>query len=125
MTTDKIFMLMGCALSGSGVALGAFGAHGLRKLLSSEMLSVYQTGVLYQLIHGIALLVVGLIWRQFGGSLVSSAGWFLFTGTLLFSGSLYILSMTSVRYVGLLTPLGGVAFIIGWALLFAGILRST
>ena len=118
-------MLMGCALSGSGVALGAFGAHGLRKLLSSEMLSVYQTGVLYQLIHGIALLVVGLIWRQFGGSLVSSAGWFLFTGTLLFSGSLYILSMTSVRYVGLLTPLGGVAFIIGWALLFAGILRST
>ena len=125
MTTDKLFMLFGCALAGSGVALGAFGAHGLRKVLSAEMLSVYQTGVLYQLIHGIALLVVGLAYRQLGGSLVSNAGWLLLIGTILFSGSLYILSMTSIRYVGILTPLGGLAFILGWVAFFFGILRAT
>lgn len=125
MSSDKLFMLFGCVLSGSGVALGAFGAHGLRKVVSSEMLSVYQTGVLYQLIHGIALLVVGLAWRQYGGGVINTAGWFLIIGTLLFSGSLYVLSMTSIRYIGLLTPLGGLAFIIGWVTLFIGIWRAS
>lgn len=124
MTVDKIFLLFGCAISGSGVALGAFGAHGLRKVLSAEMLSVYQTGVLYQLVHGIALLAVGLVVRQYGSSLLTAGGWCLVLGTILFSGSLYVLSVTSIRYVGLLTPLGGVFFIVGWALLFAGLLRS-
>ena len=120
---DKIFLLFGCALTGSGVALGAFGAHGLRKSLSPEMMSVYQTGVLYQLVHGVALLVVGLVARHYGGSLIVSAGWALLLGTVLFSGSLYVLSVSSIRYIGLLTPLGGLAFIIGWTLLFVGILR--
>jgi len=124
MTADKLFLLFGCAVSGSGVALGAFGAHGLRKSLSPEMMSVYQTGVLYQLVHGVALLAVGLAVRHYGGSLLTSAGWALLIGTILFSGSLYVLSMTSIRYVGLLTPLGGLAFIAGWALFFVGILRS-
>ena len=105
------------------MALGAFGAHGLRKSLSPEMMSVYQTGVLYQLVHGVALLVVGLVARHYGGSLIVSAGWALLLGTILFSGSLYVLSVSSIRYIGLLTPLGGLAFIIGWALLFVGILR--
>lgn len=124
MITGKLFLLIGCVITGSAVALGAFGAHGLRKTLSAEMLSVYQTGVLYQLIHGIALLAVGLILRQYESAAIVWSGWLLTLGTLLFSGSLYVLSVSSIRYVGLLTPLGGLAFIVGWILLFAGVLRS-
>jgi uncharacterized membrane protein YgdD (TMEM256/DUF423 family) len=124
MTTDKIFLLFGCAFTGTAVALGAFGAHGLRKVLTAEMLSVYQTGVLYQMIHGLALLAVGLILRFYVGQSIAWSGWFLIAGVLLFSGSLYLLSMTSIRYIGFLTPLGGLAFIVGWILLFTGILRS-
>ena len=90
MTLDKLFILFGCAVTGSGVALGAFGAHGLRKVISNEMLQVYQTGVLYQLIHGIALLAIGLAIRQFGGSLISTAGWLILVGTLLFLSLIHI-----------------------------------
>jgi uncharacterized membrane protein YgdD (TMEM256/DUF423 family) len=125
MTADKLFLLFGCVVTGSGVALGAFGAHGLRKTLSPEMMSVYQTGVLYQLVHGVALLAVGLALRQYGGSLLAGAGWALLLGTVLFSGSLYVLSISSIRYIGIVTPLGGVAFIVGWALFFFAILRSS
>lgn len=124
MVTSKLFLLFGCALSGSAVAMGAFGAHALRKVLSAEMLSVYQTGVLYQMVHGLALLAVGLILRHYEGTAIVWAGWSLFAGALIFSGSLYVLSMTSIRYVGLLTPLGGLFFIGGWLLLFTGILRA-
>ena len=124
MTTSKLFLLFGCAITGSAVALGAFGAHGLKRTLSSEMLAVYQTGVLYQMIHGVALLAVGLVLRHHEHQAINLAGFLLITGTFLFSGSLYILSVTSIRYVGIVTPLGGLAFIVGWLLLFVGILRS-
>ena len=125
MATSKLFLLFGAALGGTAVAMGAFGAHALRKVLSAEMLSVYQTGVLYQMVHGLALLAVGLIVRHYEVSAIVWAGWLLFAGALFFSGSLYVLSMTSIRYVGLLTPLGGLFFIGGWLLLFIGIFRKT
>jgi len=107
MPTDKLFLLFGCVLTGSGVALGAFGAHGLRKSISAEMLSVYQTGVLYQLIHGVALLAVGLALRHYSHQSISFGGYLLVAGTILFSGSLYVLSVSSIRYVGIITPIGG------------------
>lgn len=124
MIADKLFLLCGCVVTGSGVALGAFGAHGLRRVLTPEMLSVYQTGVLYQLIHGVALLAVGLAARHYGGGAITIAGWLLLLGTVLFSGSLYVLAVSSIRGIGLLTPLGGVAFIAGWVALFIGVLRG-
>jgi len=103
MPTDKLFLLFGCVLTGSGVALGAFGAHGLRKSISAA---------------------VGLALRHYSHQSISFGGYLLVAGTILFSGSLYVLSVSSIRYVGIITPIGGLAYIVGWILLFVGILRS-
>lgn len=103
----------------AGVVLGAFGAHGLRSHLSLERLDIWQTAVLYHLIHALALVGVGLAgqWLNARGVLALSGGAFVL-GLLLFSGSLYLLSVTGTRILGAITPLGGVAFLAGWALLF-------
>ncbi|MGB1092089.1 MAG: DUF423 domain-containing protein [Oceanobacter sp.] len=104
-----------------GVALGAFGAHGLKSVLEPAMMTVYQTGVQYHQIHAVALLVIGL-WQLLRptspehGSL-KWAALFMLGGVLLFSGSLYTMAMSSVRMLGMITPIGGVSWLIGWALL--------
>ncbi len=114
---DKTFLLLGALFGFIGVALGAFGAHGLRGRLSPEMLAVFETGVRYQMYHTLALLVAGLVAARFGGWLVHAAGWFFVAGIVLFSGSLYVLALTGVTVLGAITPFGGLAFLIGWALL--------
>lgn len=124
MINYKIFLLAGTALAALGVILGAFGAHALRKSLAPEMLSAYQTGVLYQLIHALALIAVALAARELGGPILLSAGIFILLGIVLFSGSLYILSTTSIRSIGIITPIGGLAFIIGWLLFFIAAWRT-
>jgi len=100
-----------------GVALGAFGAHGLRTRLGPEMLAVFETGVRYQMYHALALLVLGALAPGIAGRLATAAGWSFTAGIVLFSGSLYLLALTDVRILGAITPLGGVAFLIGWACL--------
>ncbi len=102
-----------------GVAIGAFGAHGLRNALSDPMKLVFETGVRYQLVHGLALFVVA--WLASGGTkpLIGVAGWSFLIGTLLFSGSLYVLSLTGVKAWGMVTPFGGLAFLSGWLCLAA------
>ena len=97
--------------------LGAFGAHGLRGRLSPEMLAVFETGVRYNMYHALAILAVGLMMPTFGGWILRAAGWAFTAGIVLFSGSLYALALTGVTTLGAITPLGGVAFLIGWALL--------
>ena len=98
-----------------GVLLGAFGAHGLKDALSLEGKQIYQTAVLYHLIHALGLLAVGwLALLKPGEALVRSAGWSFVIGILLFSGSLYLLSLTGMRKLGMITPLGGLAFLTGW-----------
>ena len=98
-----------------GVALGAFGAHGLKDTLTPEGKQVYQTAVFYHLIHGLALLAVGwLATLKPMEPLIRTAGWAFVTGVGLFSGSLYLLSVTGAKKLGIITPLGGVAFLIGW-----------
>ena len=98
-----------------GVALGAFGAHGLKDALSEEGKKLYQTAVLYHLIHGLGLLAVGwLSVLKPGNVLVARAGWAFILGIVLFSGSLYLLSLTGLKKLGAITPLGGLAFLIGW-----------
>lgn len=98
-----------------GVALGAFGAHGLKDTLSPEAKQTYQTAVLYHLVHGLALLAVGgLATLRTMESLVRTAGWAFMLGIVLFSGSLYLLSITGVKKLGIITPFGGLAFLIGW-----------
>lgn len=108
------------ALSGFfGVALGAFGAHGLKQKLSVDMMAVYQTAVEYHFVHTLALLAVGILWQQWGKStaLMVSAIGFIF-GILVFSGSLYVLSISGIRWLGAITPIGGTAFLLAWLSLF-------
>jgi uncharacterized membrane protein YgdD (TMEM256/DUF423 family) len=117
---DKTFLLVGAVFGGLGVALGAFGAHGLRSRLSPEMLAVFETGVRYQMYHALAILLVSaLISRLDAGRLLPAAGWAFSGGILLFSGSLYLLALTGVTVLGAITPLGGLAFLVGWGLLIS------
>ncbi|HBO9578351.1 TPA: DUF423 domain-containing protein [Pseudomonas aeruginosa] len=103
------FLLLAAFFGFTGVALGAFAAHGLKKQLSAEYLAVFQTGVHYQLIHALALFGVALLATRLDGRLVSAAGGLFTLGILLFSGSLYLLTLS-----GIVTPFGGVSFLAGW-----------
>jgi len=98
----------------TGVALGAFAAHGLKASLSAEYLAIFQTAVLYQLIHALALFGVALLSLQAPGRLLQAAGALFAIGILLFSGSLYLLTLTGIGKLGIVTPLGGTAFLAGW-----------
>jgi len=114
----KLFMLLGSLNMFIAVALGAFGAHGLKSRLSEEMMSIYQTGNHYHMIHSLGLLLIALFYDRFNGiGLVNWAGWAIFIGIIIFSGSLYLLSTSGLRWLGAITPIGGLAFILGWILL--------
>ena len=114
---DQTFLLIGALAGFTGVTLGAFGAHGLRGRLSPEMLAVFETGVRYQMYHALAIIATGLIAARLSGWLIVAAGWLFTAGIVLFSGSLYVLALTGVTILGAITPLGGVAFLLGWACL--------
>ncbi len=112
------FLLLGALSALTGVGMGAFGAHGLKAILSPELLAVYQTGVSYQMWHALGLMSIALISRQVPESgLLNWAGWLMFTGILLFSGSLYLLALLNLKWLGMITPLGGVSFITAWVLI--------
>lgn len=116
-------LLLGAGMMFLAVALGAFGAHALKKKLSEEMMKIYQTGIQYHIAHALGLLLLGLISAQVeAASLVIWAGWLITAGIFLFSGSLYALSLTGVRKLGAITPLGGVAFLAGWVLLIVAVI---
>jgi uncharacterized membrane protein YgdD (TMEM256/DUF423 family) len=114
---DRVFLTLGCVSGGAAVALGAFGAHALRERLVPDMLAVFEVGVRYQMYHALALLVVGLAAGRLPGGGAAAAGWLFVAGTVLFSGSIYLLAFTGQRWLGAVTPLGGVAFLAGWAAL--------
>lgn len=109
-----IFPVLGAVLAGLAVAGGAFGAHALKAVLAPEQLIVFETGVRYQMYHALALLCVGWVENGAAAAWARRAGRLFVTGILLFSGSLYFLSFSGIRWVGALTPLGGLAFIGGW-----------
>ncbi|MGZ5576556.1 MAG: DUF423 domain-containing protein [Methylobacter sp.] len=112
------FLLLGALSAFIGVGMGAFGAHGLKAVISPEMLTVYQTGVTYQMWHALGLIGVALIQRQAPGSkLLHWAGWLMFAGILLFSGSLYALALLNHHWLGMITPFGGVCFLTAWLLI--------
>jgi uncharacterized membrane protein YgdD (TMEM256/DUF423 family) len=111
------FLLLGAICAFLGVGLGAFGAHALKAVLSAEMLAVYQTGISYQMWHSLGLLLIGLLQHQYPGSkLIPWAGWLMFFGILLFSGSLYLLVILDIPKLGMITPIGGVCFLLAWLL---------
>ena len=112
------FLLIGSLVGFLGVAAGAFGAHGLRSRLSPDMLAVFETAVRYQMYHVFALLITAAVMARVGDArLLAFAGWSFMTGVVLFSGSLYALALTGVSGLGAITPLGGLAFLVGWACL--------
>jgi uncharacterized membrane protein YgdD (TMEM256/DUF423 family) len=112
---ESTFFVLGSLFGALGVALGAFGAHSLKRRLTAERLETFETGVRYHLVHSLALLGTALAagrWPDSG--LPAFAGWLFLAGILLFSGSLYLLVSTGRRWLGAITPLGGLAFIGGW-----------
>jgi uncharacterized membrane protein YgdD (TMEM256/DUF423 family) len=114
----KTFLLMGSVIGFLGVALGAFGAHGLRGRLSPDMLAVFEIGVRYQMYHTFGILIVALAHGRAGQArLLTIAGWSFAIGIVIFSGSLYALALTGTPTFGAITPIGGVAFLTGWACL--------
>ncbi len=115
---SKMYLLIAAVNGFLAVALGAFGAHGLKRKLSAEMLAVYQTGVQYHFYHTLALFGVALLMAQLPqSSALRWSGLLFCIGIAIFSGSLYVLSITGMRWLGAITPLGGVAFLAGWILL--------
>jgi uncharacterized membrane protein YgdD (TMEM256/DUF423 family) len=111
---DRLFLTLGAVSAFVAVAAGAFGAHGLRARLAPDLLAVFETAARYQMYHALALLAVAWVAARWPGPLPQWAGWLFVVGTVLFSGSLYALALTSVRWLGAITPLGGVAFLAGW-----------
>lgn len=115
---ERIFLLWAAILGGLGVALGAFGAHALSERLTPSLLQTYETAVRYHFYHALALVaVVYAIGRWPQSNLPVAAGWLFVLGVLIFSGSLYLLAFTGIRWLGAITPIGGVALIAGWACL--------
>lgn len=125
---SQIFLAAAALFGGTGVALGAFGAHALRSRLTESALSTWETAVQYQLVHALALLAVALLIRTQPPDVASPAayqvaGWSFLIGVLLFSGSLYLLALGGPRVLGPVTPLGGAAFLLGWIALLVGAVR--
>ena len=116
----RTILISGALVALLGVAGGAFGAHGLRPLLSEHMMNVFETGVRYQVFHALAMLAAGLSLAYAPIRYFRWAGWAFFLGIVLFSGSLYVLSISGVRALGMITPFGGLCFIVGWGLLAWG-----
>ncbi|WP_373062204.1 DUF423 domain-containing protein [Gemmatimonas sp.] len=120
---ERLFIIIG-ALSGAiGVAAGAFGAHALKARVEPRMLEVFETGARYQMYHAIAMLAAAWIVTRFPGALANASGWLFLAGTVLFSGSLYAMTLTGIRALGAITPLGGVCFIAGWVCIALAAMR--
>ena len=123
--TAKVFLILGGVNAALAVLLGAFGAHGLKPRLTAEMLAVFQTGIHYHLFHALGLLTVGLAALHLPASAyLTGSGWLMLAGIVLFSGSLYVLSVTGFRWLGMITPFGGVSFIAAWILFVMAIAKS-
>ncbi|HEU4628409.1 MAG TPA: DUF423 domain-containing protein [Gemmatimonadaceae bacterium] len=120
----RTFVTLGALSALLAVAAGAFGAHALRARLSPADLATFETGARYQMYHALALLAVAWAAQQWPGVLPRTAGWLFVVGTVLFSGSLYTLVLSGQRWLGAVTPLGGVAFLAGWGCLAAAALRA-
>ena len=111
---ERTFFSIGAVSAFIAVAAGAFAAHGLKSRLSPEMLTTFEVGARYQMYHALALIAAAWAQTRWPGTLTTTSGWFFVIGTVLFSGSLYLLSLTGLRWFGAITPLGGLAFLAGW-----------
>ena len=120
---DRFFFVAGSLLAFFAVVLGAFAAHGLRTRLTPDMFNIFEVGVRYHMYHALALLAVAWAASRWPDSKAHLAGWAFIVGIVIFSGSLYVLSVSGIRWLGAITPLGGVAFLVGWILLIWAVWR--
>lgn len=122
----KSFIIIGALIGALGVILGAFGAHALKDVLTdSGRIDTYETAVKYQMYHGLALLLLGLLSLHFDHKLMQYAGWAFIIGTFIFSGSLYALCATGITKLGAITPIGGLFLIGGWVLMALGVYKAS
>lgn len=122
---QKFTLISGAVISFLGVAIGAFGAHGLRTLLETNgRIETFETAVKYQMYHGLALVLVGILYQFFPEKWLNLSSWGFLAGVIVFSGSLYLLCLTNVRWLGAITPLGGLGFLFGWAMLLMSFIKK-
>ncbi len=122
---QKIALLSGSILAFLAVAIGAFGAHGLQSILeANQRVDTFETAVKYHMYHALALLLTGVLLQYYPGRLMENSVWLFIAGILIFSGSLYILSITNIKVLGAITPIGGLCFLIAWAMLAIGFWKS-
>jgi uncharacterized membrane protein YgdD (TMEM256/DUF423 family) len=127
---NKNYLIAGSLFGATAVALGAFGAHGLKKIVDADTVATFQTGVQYQMYHALALLAAGILFEKFPGKWIKWAGVFFIIGIILFSGSLYLLTalkateQTGLKDAGIITPFGGIFFIAGWLFLLLGVMKK-
>ena len=121
---QRLFFSLGAGFALLSVATGAFAAHALKTRLTAEMLAIFEIGARYQMYHALGLIAVAWAFSQWTSQLVLVAGWLFVAGIVIFSGSLYALSLTGIRQLGAITPIGGLAFIVGWFLLVLAALRT-
>jgi len=124
MPPERLFFVLGALSAFIAVALGAFAAHGLKARLTPELLATFEIGVRYQMFHALALFGVAWAATRWPGSALTAAGWLFVAGTLLFSGSLYILALSGIRWLGAVAPIGGLALLAGWLCLAWGALKG-
>jgi uncharacterized membrane protein YgdD (TMEM256/DUF423 family) len=123
--STRKFIIIGAISAALAIGLGAFGAHAIRTSLSARMLEIYHTAVFYHLVHSLGLLAVAFVcYLQPTAGAARFAGWLMSAGIILFSGSLYLLAVTGAKWLGALTPLGGIALIVAWLLLAVAALQS-
>jgi len=121
---DRFLLVAGAVSAFVAVALGAFAAHGLKATLPADLLAVFEVGVRYQMYHALGLIGVGCLLTRYPSRLLAASGMLFLVGTLVFSGSLYVLAMTGLRALGIVTPFGGAAFLCGWACFALALWRS-
>lgn len=122
---DRLLIAAGAALAGLSVAIGAFAAHGLKDELSAYALAIVETGARYQMYHALAAILAGLLVSKVNALPARLAGWAFVLGSLIFAGSLYILAITDIKWLGAITPIGGTLYILGWGLLVYAALKDT
>jgi uncharacterized membrane protein YgdD (TMEM256/DUF423 family) len=120
----RLWIVLGAVNAFLSVAAGAFGAHALKARLPADLLITFETGARYHMYHSLGLIAIGLVAQLRPSLLLSAAGWAMVAGIVLFSGSLYALALTGIRILGAITPLGGLGFLAGWALLAAAVWRQ-
>jgi uncharacterized membrane protein YgdD (TMEM256/DUF423 family) len=123
--TDRQLTVLAALNMVVAVGAGAFGAHGLKRLVGPDLIAVWQTGVLYHLVHALGIFALALLSARLPSSLLPLAGGLMFAGIVLFSGSLYVLALTGARWLGAVAPLGGTAFLVAWALVAWAAWRSS